>query len=75
MIATAERLRVAVSEAAVPLAGLDGAPPGASAIVRVTVSLGVAADPRPDSSVDELVRRADDAVCAAKRDGRDRVAA
>jgi diguanylate cyclase (GGDEF)-like protein len=41
--------------------------------VRVTVSIGVAALDHSDLGVEDLIRRADDALYAAKRTGRDRV--
>ncbi len=41
---------------------------------RVTISLGVAAHPNPQiKTIDDLIRLADDALYAAKREGRNRV--
>lgn len=60
----AERLRADV--AALQLASLAGEP------VAVTVSIGVAALQADDSTVSALVERADIALYAAKRDGRNR---
>lgn len=64
----AERLRRTVEALAIPHAAVA---PGAS----VTISLGVAsADPRSDPSAADLVAQADNALYAAKRAGRNRVA-
>jgi len=60
--AIAERIRVGVAAAC---AGDDGAP--------VTVSIGCASRGGPDEQLDELLRRADDAMYAAKAGGRNRV--
>jgi diguanylate cyclase (GGDEF)-like protein/PAS domain S-box-containing protein len=64
-LAAAERLRRAVASR--PVEGPEGA-------IRVTLSLG-AAQLRPSESLSELLGRADRALYAAKRAGRDRVAA
>jgi len=62
----AERLRKAVEALAVP------AP---NAIVRVTISTGIASYPAPNvASPDDLIREADRALYRAKQDGRNRVA-
>ena len=60
----AERLRADV--AALQLASLGGEP------VSVTVSIGVAALQADDGTVAAVVERADAALYAAKRDGRNR---
>ena len=62
----AERLRQRVAASEFPIA-----PDGAS--VRVTVSIGAAAFPRTADGMDVLVARADAALYAAKRAGKDRV--
>ncbi len=56
----AERTRMKVREAA--MAG-----------VAVTISLGVTSIQESDNSIDDLIKRADDALYAAKNAGRDRV--
>lgn len=61
----AERLRAAIAEEAFSLA--SGTP------VPVTISIGVAAAMDGDTGVDGLLKRADDALYAAKNGGRDRV--
>ena len=66
--ALAERLRRRIADASLPI-GPDGAP------VRVTVSIGVASRLDDTQSLDELVARADAALYAAKRAGKDRVEA
>ncbi len=63
--AAAERLRAAVADATQPL----GEP-----LETVTVSIGVATISASDASFDELLRRADRALYAAKLAGRNRVA-
>jgi diguanylate cyclase (GGDEF)-like protein len=64
--AIAERLRRRIAASEFPI-GPGGAP------VHVTVSIGVASWPDMAESVDELVARADAALYAAKRAGKDRV--
>jgi diguanylate cyclase (GGDEF)-like protein len=64
----AERHRKVVEKAAFP--GQEGLPLG-----RVTVSVGVASFPTDARSEEDLVHRADMALYAAKREGRNRVAA
>ena len=64
--ALAERLRAIVSEH--PLAMMDDGRP-----VRVAVSIGVASFPEMAAEMDDLVARADAALYAAKRAGKDRV--
>lgn len=59
----AERLRGAIEELAVPVAG---------ALVRVTASFGVAAA-RPGDDLNDVLARADRAVYDAKRGGRNQV--
>ena len=63
----AERLRATIAEALFPV-GEDGTPVG------IAVSIGVASYPDMASNMDELVARADAALYAAKRAGKDRVA-
>ena len=53
------------------VAGLDLSEAGV--VERVTVSVGVASGRSPGETVDETVERADRALYAAKRGGRDRV--
>jgi diguanylate cyclase (GGDEF)-like protein len=65
-LAVAERLRRSLGEASVTLA--------AGAALHVTVSIGVAAV-SAGGELDDLLRRADDALYRAKHGGRDRVAA
>jgi diguanylate cyclase (GGDEF)-like protein len=63
---TAERLRSVVESHDFPDAGRQ---PGG----RLTISAGVAAAPEDGIDFDALVRRSDDALYAAKRNGRNRV--
>ncbi len=56
----AERMRMKVKETVI-------------ADVAVTISLGVTSLQESDSSIDDLIRRADDALYVAKNAGRDRV--
>lgn len=66
-LAVAERLRQAVADAPMP-AGEDGKP------LELTISVGVAtAIPERDEVATALVRRADEALYAAKEAGRNRV--
>ncbi|MCR6629802.1 MAG: diguanylate cyclase [Magnetospirillum sp.] len=60
----AERLRRAVAEMLVPIAGQD---------VRVTISVGVAERHSDETRFDHLLGRADQALYCAKQAGRDRV--
>jgi diguanylate cyclase (GGDEF)-like protein len=62
-LAVAERMRRAVAEHAFPLEGPGG----------ITISLGVAEFPRDAEDGQTLVRSADQALYAAKRQGRNRV--
>jgi two-component system cell cycle response regulator len=64
--AVAERLRKSIE--AEPFAAGDGQP-----ALKVTVSIGVATTNDPMESAGSLLARADDALYAAKRGGRDRV--
>ncbi|MBB4265959.1 GGDEF domain-containing response regulator [Roseospira visakhapatnamensis] len=65
----AERLREAIARIAVPV--VEGQPDGA--VISFTVSIGVAA-PRPDdTTLGDVLERADAALYAAKQAGRDRV--
>jgi diguanylate cyclase (GGDEF)-like protein len=60
----AERIRYQVEEASVIVAGMP---------VRATVSIGIASTEAVGHDLDALIRRADSAVYAAKRSGRNRV--
>jgi diguanylate cyclase (GGDEF)-like protein len=62
----AERLRSQVEKAPIPVN--DG-----TTTLKVTISLGVAALRGEDSSVNDLIRRADEALYRAKKNGRNRV--
>jgi GGDEF domain-containing protein len=62
--AVAERIRREVEAGSLLAKGRTG---------RLTVSVGVAAFPRPAGDVDRLVRYADEALYAAKRGGKNRV--
>jgi PAS domain S-box-containing protein len=64
--ALAERLRAVIAERPLSLAGSD-------APVRLRVSVGVASFPDMAGNMDDLVARADAALYAAKRAGKDRV--
>ena len=46
---------------------------GASASINITVSIGIAAIEGAEGSIEELLKRADQALYRAKRDGRNRV--
>ena len=63
---TAERIRIAIAALQAPV--LDAAWPG------ITVSIGVATLPIHAADAEELVAKADRALYAAKRLGKDRVA-
>jgi len=63
-VAVAERIRREVEAGSLLAKGRTG---------RLTVSVGVAAFPRPAGDVDRLVRYADEALYAAKRGGKNRV--
>jgi two-component system cell cycle response regulator len=62
----AERLRKAVSSRAFPLSDGKGALP-------VTISVGIASFASPSDTLETLLKRADEALYKAKRDGRNRV--
>jgi diguanylate cyclase (GGDEF)-like protein len=62
--AVAERIRAALGQAHIPVSNATH--------VRLTASFGVA-ESTADQTTDELLRRADDALYAAKRTGKDRV--
>ncbi|MEB3328142.1 MAG: diguanylate cyclase [Candidatus Sericytochromatia bacterium] len=64
-VVTAERIRKLVEGATLP--GPDGTP------LNVTVSIGVATFPAMASSATELFERADEALYASKRNGRNQV--
>ncbi len=66
--AVAERLRQNVAD--VPFAISSGGGP-----LTVTVSIGVTSIERPDETADSILKRADQALYRAKRDGRNRVVA
>jgi two-component system, cell cycle response regulator len=61
----AERLRRAVSSKSFEC--------GEKLVVPVTVSVGVASLNGPDDTLEKLLKRADQALYSAKRDGRNRV--
>jgi diguanylate cyclase (GGDEF)-like protein/PAS domain S-box-containing protein len=61
----AERLRLAVAPAAVPLAKGEA--------VRFTVSIGVTSFAEADAKIEDLLKRADTALYAAKKAGRNQV--
>lgn len=63
----AERLRHKVQEEPFPVLTEDGE-------LRVTISVGVATTSGPDDSAELLLKRADDALYRAKKEGRNRVA-
>ncbi|WP_035068032.1 PAS domain S-box protein [Nitratidesulfovibrio termitidis] len=63
-LAAAERLRRAVEEMDVPFSGQQ---------LRCTVSIGLALRGAGDSALDDILRRADSALYAAKEAGRNRV--
>lgn len=63
-----ERLRQAVASAPFEVAA-EAAP------LDITISIGVAAFQAPDDGPDEMLKRADQALYRAKRDGRNRVVA
>jgi diguanylate cyclase (GGDEF)-like protein/PAS domain S-box-containing protein len=63
----AERLRTTVAETRVALPN--------SAVVQLTVSIGLATLQETDTTIDQLLKRADLGAYTAKRDGRNRVRA
>ncbi|SDE56899.1 sensor domain-containing diguanylate cyclase [Rhodospira trueperi] len=60
----AERLRAGVEHAPCPVSGL---------MVSVTISIGLAVGAESDATLEALMKRADQALYAAKRNGRNRV--
>jgi PleD family two-component response regulator len=64
--ALAERLRAVIAACEFPVVGEGPA--------RITVSIGIATWPAMAANMDDLVARADAALYAAKRAGKDRVA-
>jgi diguanylate cyclase (GGDEF)-like protein len=64
--ATAERLRAAIAETAIDTG---------NAVLKVTISIGVTLLSQADRELDALLKRADDAMYEAKRNGRNRVVA
>jgi two-component system cell cycle response regulator len=64
--AVAERLRQNVADVPFPISTSDKA-------LTVTVSIGVTSIERPDDTADTILKRADQALYRAKRDGRNRV--
>ncbi|SON56010.1 Stalked cell differentiation-controlling protein [Hartmannibacter diazotrophicus] len=67
-LAIAERLRDLIARSPFPIGG--GRDP-----IKVTVSIGLAVAAPPDDTPEKMLRRADMALYAAKRDGRNRVVA
>ena len=65
--ALAERLRAVIAACAFPVGDSNGP-------ARITVSIGIATWPAVAENMDDLVARADAALYAAKRAGKDRVA-
>jgi diguanylate cyclase (GGDEF)-like protein len=61
---TAERLRKAIAE--------TGIEAGAATTLHVTISLGVSVLSPEDDQIEQVLKRADDAMYQAKRDGRNR---
>ncbi|WP_020575445.1 sensor domain-containing diguanylate cyclase [Actinopolymorpha alba] len=74
-VGAAQRLRTAISGDPLAVSTDDGAKstPGTSAIIRLTMSIGVAVFPEDGATLDELLEHADRALYAAKAAGRDRV--
>ena len=66
---SAERLRAAVEQAEIACASDDGK------VVRVTISIGIAASAADDASFEAVLARADKRLYAAKESGRNRVVA
>jgi diguanylate cyclase (GGDEF)-like protein len=62
--ATAERLRAAIAETAID---------AGDSVLKVTISIGVSMVSREDRGLDAVLKRADDAMYEAKREGRNRV--
>lgn len=62
----AERLRVQIANEAVPI----DKPPGS---IKLTISIGVTSTEGPADTPEDMLRRADQALYRAKRDGRNRV--
>jgi diguanylate cyclase (GGDEF)-like protein len=62
--ALAERLRTGVERVPCPIAGM---------MIPVTISIGVAVGEESDVTLEALMKRADQALYAAKRNGRNRV--
>ena len=62
--ATAERLRAAIAETAID---------AGNRLLRTTISIGVTLLSPEDNGMDALLKRADDAMYEAKRNGRNRV--
>jgi diguanylate cyclase (GGDEF)-like protein len=60
----AERLRAKVAEAPIPFG---------DRLIPMTVSIGLAAQLETDSSIEQVIARADDALYHAKRNGRNHV--
>ncbi|MFI9388326.1 GGDEF domain-containing protein [Kutzneria sp. NPDC052558] len=67
VLAVAERIRRAIAELRVPLAG------GPTVLSTLSASIGVATHPSAAAGIDELVHAADAALYRAKRGGRNRV--
>jgi diguanylate cyclase (GGDEF)-like protein len=63
---TAERLRAAIAETAID---------AGTAVLKVTISIGITLLSQDDHGLDAVLKRADDAMYEAKRNGRNRVMA
>ncbi|MEW8351552.1 MAG: diguanylate cyclase [Candidatus Thiodiazotropha taylori] len=61
----AERLRTAIAEERIPISS--------GKQIRITVSIGVAEYHSPEDSIEDLTRKADQALYQAKQNGRDRI--
>lgn len=71
----AERVRGAIAAVRIPLAEVDGTPAGSDDVLRITASAGVASLGGPYDTLEAVIGQADEGLYAAKRGGRDQVAA